>query len=68
MIFIIGAIVCAVAFFGWETAKMLRERRGAARRRERMSKGIARQKAWDLVFGRRAQRRLSFDPADRIDD
>ena len=68
MIYLFGAALCACAFFVWEAVRLVRRRNDAARRHDRRNTGIAKQKAWDLVFGRRAQRRLSFDPSERPED
>jgi hypothetical protein len=64
VVFIIGVGVCVIAFVAWELLRLLKKRGSHARRRKRMVRGIARQKAWDIVFGRRTQRRLTVLPPE----
>ena len=68
MIFIIGVVLCALAFIAWEVFQLVQRREAAVRRRGRMTKGVAKQKAWDVVFGRRVQKRLPFDGSVRPED
>lgn len=65
---LIAFAVCVIAFVAWEATRLVKGREAAARRRVRMSRGSAKQKAWDLVFGRRVKKRLSYNPAETADD
>lgn len=67
-VFIIGVAVCILVFLLWELMEFIRVRRSVVRRRRRVMRGIARQKAWDIVFGRRAQRRLPYYPPKAPED
>ena len=65
---LIAVVLGALAFIAWEIFQLVQRRGAAVRRRERMTKGVAKQKAWDIVFGRRVQKRLPFDGTVRPED
>lgn len=68
MAIVFGIVACVVIFAVWEVVQLVKQRRAAIRRGKRRQRNLAYQQAWDAVFVRGAQRRLTFDPAEADKD
>ncbi|WP_185867691.1 hypothetical protein [Sphingomonas sp. TF3] len=64
MAIVVGIIACVIAFAVWEVLQLLKQRRAAVRRGKRRQRNLAYQQAWDAVFGRGGQRRLTVQPPE----